>query len=65
MASARPTQSTRPELPPPQRQLRIAFESPVLHGVTEAERVTILMHLTNLLLEAAGLGTEGSDDDDL
>jgi hypothetical protein len=42
------------------RQIGIVFESRCLQGLTSAERRRVLTHLTNLLMQAAGLTSEGS-----
>jgi hypothetical protein len=56
-----PTASTSPQV---QRQLSMAFDSPLLQGMTAAERANVLTHLTQLLLQAAGIQTEGNDDEE-
>lgn len=50
-----------PAVPP--QQMNIAFESKQLLGLTVAERMKALMHLAHLLMLAAGLTAEESDDE--
>jgi hypothetical protein len=51
-------------LPPAQsRQISIAFESTGLLGLTIAERVKAVIHLGQLLMLAAGIAAEESDDE--
>lgn len=45
------------------QQISIAFESKQLLGLTVAERMKALMHLAHLLMLAAGLTAEESDDE--
>lgn len=45
------------------QQIPMAFDSKPLLGLTAAERMKALVHLTNLLILAAGLATEESDDE--
>ena len=58
----RPTRPTSPS-PAPQRQLSMALESPLLEGMTAADRVNALTLLANLLMQAAGVHAEGGDDE--
>lgn len=65
------TNSPRPHLmrlaPParmPQRQLSMAFESPVLQGMGPSERASAIAQLAILLLQAAGVQQTGADDDE-
>ena len=47
-----------------QRQLSIAFESPVLQDLDPSERSKVVMQLALLLLQAAGVAaTEGDHDE--
>ena len=54
-------------LPPPaqlrQQQLSIAFDSTGLLGLADAERRKAVNQLSQLLLQAAGVATEESDDE--
>lgn len=43
----------------------MTFESPVLHEMDPSERATVIAQLSILLLQAAGIQTAGSDDDEL
>lgn len=63
MTPSRIPHPTRPTPPAPQRQLSMAFESPLLQGMTAAERANALTLLANLLMQAAGVHAEGSDDE--
>ncbi|WP_382202711.1 MULTISPECIES: hypothetical protein [Hydrogenophaga] len=45
-----------------QRQLSMAFESPVLQGMSPGERATAIAQLAFLLLQAAGVQQTGADD---
>lgn len=63
------TSPPRPYLPslvPPaplsQRQLRMAFESPVLQGMSPSERISAIAQLAILLLQAAGVHQTGVND---
>ncbi len=58
-----PTTSAR-RTPHSQRQLSIAFESPVLQDLDPSERNKVVMQLALLLLQAAGVPAEGSDRDE-
>lgn len=49
--------------PMPQRQLSIAFESPVLQGMDPSERASAVTQLAILLLQAASVQLPGADDD--
>lgn len=62
---ANPRQSHSIPLTPlvPQHQLNIVFESVQLRGMTSPERATVLMLLTELLMQAAGVQTEDADHD--
>ena len=53
-----------PTCPPLQRQLSMAFESPVLPDLSPAERARVVEHLANLLLQAAGTPVEGAGHDE-
>lgn len=44
-----------------QRQLNIAFESPVLQDLDPSERNKVVMQLALLLLQAAGVPAAGGD----
>lgn len=52
-------------LPPPSqsRQFSIAFESTALLGLTSAERMKAVIHLSQLLMLAAGVAAEERDDE--
>lgn len=64
MAKPRTRQPTQPAVPAPQRQMSIAFESPLIQAMTAAERASALTALTNLLLQAAGVpAATGAHDD--
>ncbi len=63
------TRSPRPQLmrlappvPMAHRQLSIAFESPVLQGMSPNERARAIAQLATLLLQAAGVQQTGADD---
>ena len=45
-----------------QRQLSIAFESPVLQGMSPSERTNAIAQLAILLLQAAGVQQTGAND---
>lgn len=45
-----------------QRQLSMAFESPVLQGISPSQRTSAIAQLANLLLQAAGVQQTGADD---
>lgn len=45
------------------RQLSMVLGTPVLHGLSPAERVQVVRLLAHLLLEASGDVAEGSDDE--
>ena len=51
--------------PYPQRQLSMAFESPVLQDMNSNERAAVVKQLATLLLQAADLQTERNDHDEL
>jgi hypothetical protein len=69
--SLRRTRMTEPQkrrkrvlLPPVQSgQISIAFESTGLLGLTSAERIKAIIQLSQLLMLAAGLAAEESDDE--
>jgi hypothetical protein len=51
-------------LPPAQpHQMTIAFESIRLRGMSDPQRTRALMHLANLLMQAAGVATKECDDE--
>lgn len=53
----------RRSLPPGQHeQIRLAFESMGLHGMTNAERTKAIVRLSHLLMQAAGVAGKESDD---
>ncbi len=56
--------SSAPPATPAQRQLSIAFESPMLQGLEPSERNRIVLKLALLLLQAAGVPAAGSDHDE-
>ncbi len=49
-------------MPMSQRQLSMAFESPVLRGISPSERASAIAQLAILLLQAAGVQQMGADD---
>jgi hypothetical protein len=51
-----------PPAPRSQRQLSMAFESPVLQGMGPHERARAIAQLAILLLQAAGVHQTGADD---
>lgn len=53
--------SSKPPATPAQRQLSIAFESPMLHDLDPSERNRVVLKLALLLMEAAGVPAAGSD----
>ena len=42
-----------PDLPLPSRQVALAFESPVLQGLSPSERLIVTERLASLLIQAA------------
>ena len=50
--------------PTPQRQLSMAFESPVLQNMNSNERAAVVKQLATLLLQAAKFQTERNDHDE-
>ena len=42
-----------PDLPSPSRQVALAFESPVLQGLSPSERLVVTERLASLLIQAA------------
>ena len=57
--------TSAPPQPQPQRQLSMAFESPVLQDMDPSERANVVAQLATLLLQAAGVQVAGSNDDEL
>jgi hypothetical protein len=56
--------SLKARLPPTQpHQIKIAFESVRLRGMSAPERMRVLMHLANLLMLVAGVATKECDDE--
>lgn len=53
----------RPSPPSAPRQLSIAFDPQVLHGMTPFERSRAVTHLASLLIQAAGVVIEERDND--
>ena len=51
-------------LPSAPRQLSMALDSARLRGMSPSERRTALARLTSLLMEAAGVAAEESDNDE-
>lgn len=51
-----------PPVPKSQRQLSMAFETPVLQGMGPSERASAIAQLAILLLQAAGVHQTGADD---
>jgi len=45
------------------RQLSIVFESPVLQGTSPSQRANAVTQLAILLLQAAGVQTQGANND--
>lgn len=56
------TRGQVPTAPVSQRQLSMAFESPVLQGMSSSERANAVAQLAILLLQAAGVQRTGADD---
>jgi len=56
--------SSAPPAAPAQRQLSLAFESPMLHDLDASERNRVVLKLALLLLQAAGVPTAGSNHDE-
>lgn len=54
--------TSAPRPPHAQRQLSIAFESPVLQDLDPSERAKVVAQLASLLLQAAGVRSAGDDD---
>jgi hypothetical protein len=50
-------------LPMPPRQIGIAFESTGLLGLTSIERMKAVIHLSHLLMQAAGVAATESIDE--
>jgi len=61
----RPLTTSAPPQPQPQRQLSMAFESPVLQDMDPSERAAVIAQLAILLLQASGVQGAGSNDDEL
>ena len=57
--------TSAPPQPQAQRQLSMAFESPVLQDMDPSERANVIAQLAILLLQAAGVQAAGSSDDEL
>ena len=57
--------TSAPPQPQAQRQLSMTFESPVLQDLQPSERANVVVQLAILLLQAAGLQTAESNDDEL
>ncbi len=57
--------TSAPPQPQAQRQLSMAFESPVLQDMDPSERANVVAQLAILLLQAAGVQAAGSNDDEL
>lgn len=53
--------TSTPRPPQAQRQLSIAFESPVLQDLEPSERTAVVAQLALLLLQAAGVQPTGAD----
>ena len=53
-----------PPAPVAQRQLSMAFEAPVLQGMSPSERARAIAQLATLLLQAAGMQRTGVDNGD-
>jgi len=54
----------RPSLAPGQReQISLAFESMGLRGLTNAERTKVIIRLSQLLIQAAGVVVQEMDDE--
>lgn len=49
--------------PSKRRQISIAFESSELRGLTSAQRTKAVTQLSRVLMLAAGVALEGSDDE--
>lgn len=56
--------SSAPPATPAQRQLSIAFESPMLPDLDPSERNRVVLKLALLLMEAAGVPAAGSGHDE-
>ena len=56
--------SAAPPATPAQRQLSIAFESPMLRDLDPSERNRVVLKLALLLMEAAGVPAAGSGHDE-
>jgi hypothetical protein len=61
----RPLTTSAPPQPQPQRQLSMTFEAPVLRDMDPSERANVIAQLAILLLQASGVQTAGSNDDEL
>jgi hypothetical protein len=48
----------------PPRQLAISLGRPVLNGISANDRGIVVLHLANLLMEAAGVDPKESGDDE-
>jgi hypothetical protein len=58
LPAASPVSTTTP------LQLRIAFESPVLQGMSPTQRAGAVKQLATLLLQAAAVQTQGANNDE-
>ena len=47
-----------------QRQLSMSFESPAMQDMDPSDRAKVVAQLASLLLQAAGVRRQGSDDDE-
>jgi len=60
-----PQKSRQRRYPPPvrTRQINIAFESTELRGLTNAQRMKVVMQMSQVLILAAGIAPKESDDE--
>ena len=61
----RPLTTSASAQPPIQRQLSMAFESPVLQGMDPSERNNAIDQLAIVLLQASGIQVAEAHDDEL
>lgn len=57
--------TSAPRPPQPLRQLSMTFESPVLQDMEPSERAAVIAQLAILLLQASGVQSGESHDDEL
>jgi hypothetical protein len=63
MTESQRTRKTRYPPPVRTRQINIAFESTELRGLTSAQRMKVVMQMSQVLILAAGVAPKESDDE--